>query len=436
MNQQIIQRSDSWDNVAIAGLVGNGRVHSRAYTDPEIFELELTRIFARSWIYIGHESEVPEAGDYETRIMGRTPVIMVRGKDDVVRVLVNRCRHRGAQLCESESGNTGLFKCWYHGWVYDTTGKLIEISGEEAYGAKKDTSTLGLSAVPRVESYRGFVFASLSSAGETLATFLGNAAPVIDLLIDASPTGELLVDGGSHKTEYRGNWKLVGMDGYHPLYLHASVLETMRRKPDSGLGSTHRSNPFTDEAATYTRDFGHGHSMLDFREHRIQQYSQHAEFLKNIIGGQDYIDAMIEAYGEQRATMLLSIGGDPHLGLFPNMQLIHNQIRIITPLAVDLTQVTMIAVRLGGVSDELNAERLRQHESFYGPAGAGSPDDTEIFERVQCGMAAEVNPWLDVSRGMNREQIDEDGTIVGNIGDEVPQRGIFRHWVSLMTQAD
>jgi len=435
VNQPLIQTSGSWNNPAIAELVGDGRVHSRVYTDPDIFKLELERIYATSWVFVGHDSEVPEAGDYQARTIGRTSVVLVRGKDRVVRVLVNRCRHRGAQVCEAESGNTKFFRCWYHGWVYDTDGALLEMTGDGAYDERMDRSSMGLTEVPRVDTYRGFVFASLAASGESLATFLGATTSVIDLMVDASPNGELYADGGAHKTEYRGNWKLVGMDGYHPVYLHASVLETIHRNPDSGIGATHRSNPFTDDAPTYTRDFGHGHAMLDFREHRLKQYGSHSEFLKKIPGGAEYIAAMHAAYGEERARMLLAISGDPHLGLFPNLQLIHNQIRIINPLAVDHTQVTMIAVRLGGVSDEINAERLRQHESFYGPSGAGAPDDTEIFERVQRGMLAEVNPWLDISRGMARERIDADGSVVGRMSDEVPQRGILRHWLKLMTQS-
>jgi len=89
-----------------------------------------------------------------------------------------------------------------------------------------------------------------------------------------------------------------------------------------------------------------------------------------------------------------------------------------------------------GVTDDFNAVRLRQHESFYGPAGAGSPDDAEIFERAQMGMLADVNPWVEISRGMNREVKDEDGTIVGLITDEVTQRGQARKWRELMTQAN
>ncbi len=432
MNRQALQPGGTHDGASIAGMVGDGRVHSRVYTDPGIFELEIARIFSAAWIYVGHDSEVPNPGDYQMRSIGRTPVLLVRGVDNAVRVLVNRCRHRGAQVCETESGNTRYFQCWYHGWTYDSTGALAGVTGEEAYGNRLNKKEMGLSPVPRVASHRGFVFASLAPQGESLEAFLGGAAPIIDLMIDASPTSEIRADGGTHKTEYLGNWKLVGMDGYHPHFVHASVMAAMRRNPEAGIGATHREDPFVDTARTRTRDLGHGHAMLDFRAHRIHQYEMHCAFLRKIKGGADYIEAMHEAHGGERAPLLIALGGDPHLGIFPNMQLINNQIRIITPLAPGLTQVTMTAVRLGGVSEEMNAARLRQHESFYGPAGAGSPDDAEIFERVQRGMAAEVNPWIEISRGMEREQTDSDGSIVGLISDEVPQRGMMRYWSELM----
>lgn len=417
----------------IDAMVQPGRVHSRIYTDERIFQLEIDRIFSRTWVYVGHESEVPNAGDFKTRVIGRTPIIMVRGKDSVVRLLVNRCRHRGAQVCETDSGNTKVFRCWYHGWIYNLDGELADCNGPEAYAQPLDTKEMGLTPVPRVDRYRGFVFGSLASGADSLADYLGVSARMIDLLCDASPTGEIMADGGTHKSVFNANWKLVGMDGYHPNTLHASVVAAWSRNPDGGLGSTHRESPFVDEAGTRTRDFGHGHVMLDFRGHRIKHYEALTGFLRGIPGGEKYIVDMHAKHGEERARLLISLAGDAHLGTFPNMQLIHNQIRTITPISACKTEVTMTALRLAGVSDELNAERFRQQESFYGPSGAGSPDDAEIFERVQRGMVAEVNPWIDVSRGMTRQKVDTDGSIVGLITDEVTQRGILRYWKQLMT---
>lgn len=423
-------------NEYLRSLVQPGRVHSRVYTDQAIFELEIERIFHSAWVYVGHESEVAKPGDFITRTLGRTPVIMARGKDRQVRVLVNRCRHRGAQVCETESGSTKFFRCWYHGWTYDLTGALAEVTESGGYGPDFRHEEMGLSPVPRVASHRGFYFASLKPQGESLAEFLGAAASQFDMLVDASPTGEIFLDAGVNKTEYLGNWKLVGMDGYHPNFVHASVVAAWARNADSGIGAMHREDPFSDAALTRTRDYGHGHAMLDFRAQRLKGYAKHAQFLSKVPGGTKYVEDMHQAYGKERAELLISLAGDPHLGLFPNLQLIGNQVRIITPVAPGVTQVTMAMVRLGGVSDEINTMRVRQHESFYGPAGSGSPDDAEIFERVQRGMASEVNPWIEISRGMHREEVDpEDGSIVGRITDEVPQRGQMKYWLELMTQA-
>src|SRR3546814_8090227 len=94
----------------------------------------------------------------------------------------------------------------------------------------------------------------------------------------------------------------------------------------------------------------------------------------------------------------------------------------------------MFPVLFSNVSTEINALRLRQHESFYGPAGSGSTDDAEIFERVQLGLEANLDPWINISRGMEREWVDEDGTIVGHVSDEVPQRAQIRQWLAMMAE--
>jgi phenylpropionate dioxygenase-like ring-hydroxylating dioxygenase large terminal subunit len=431
----MIWRPPAPSNEAIASLVQDGRVHSRIYTDPTIFDLEIERIFQTSWIYIGHESEVPKVGDFQARTMGRTPVLMVRGRDHKVRVLINRCRHRGAAVVETESGNTKMLRCWYHGWVYDLSGALREVSEPGGYGPEFKPENMGLSQVPRVASHRGFLFGSLKPEGESLAQFLGGAAAQFDMLVDASPTGEIFLDAGVNKTEYQGNWKLVGMDGYHPNFVHASVVAGWARNAEAGIGAMHREDPFSDAALTLTRDYGNGHAMLDFRAQRLKSYSKHAAFLGKVPGGTQYVEDMHKAYGKERAELLISLSGDPHLGVFPNLQLIGNQVRIIVPVAPNVTQVIMSMVRLGGVSDEINTMRVRQHESFYGPAGSGSPDDAEIFERVQRGMQAEFNPWIEISRGMHREYVDTDGSVVGRITDEVPQRGQMKFWLRLMTES-
>jgi phenylpropionate dioxygenase-like ring-hydroxylating dioxygenase large terminal subunit len=417
----------------LQGLVQTGRVHSAVYTSSEIFELEIQRIFHGSWVYVGHASEVPVAGDFRLRQLGRQPVIMVRGNDGVVRVLMNRCRHRGAVVCEVEAGREKFFRCWYHGWTYDNTGKLVSVTDPAGYGEALPAGDHSLTPAPKVETYRDFVFASLSPDVSPLDEHLGTAAQMIDLLVDASPQRQIELGAGVHKTVYNGNWKFVGMDGYHPHYVHASVVAAWQRKSDSGVGATHRADPFDGKSQTFTRDLGNGHAMLDMREHRLQHYAEYEKFLRGVPGGAQYIDALYSRDGEARAKLLLAVAGDPHVGIFPNMQIINNHVRIMVPLSAGRTEVLMFPALFKGVSPEINAMRLRQHESFYGPAGAGSPDDAEIFERVQRGLVADLNPWVDISRGIHREKVQPDGTIVGHISDEVPQRGQMKHWLQLLS---
>jgi phenylpropionate dioxygenase-like ring-hydroxylating dioxygenase large terminal subunit len=408
-------------------LVREGMVHSAVYTSPEIFELEMERIFHRTWVFVGHESEIAEKGDFRARQVGRLPVIFVRGKDGIVRVLVNRCRHRGAMVCEKEAGKASQFRCWYHGWLYSNTGQLIGVPGDDAYGPEFRKDELGLSALPRVDSYRGFVFASASPDGIPLLEFLGGAAEAIDIVTDVSPIGQIAVDSGAHKTRFRGNWKHVGMDGYHPNVLHASVLTRFVSE-----GEGHFDNPWDDKAGSVTRHFGRGHTALDLKPHRMSHVDERMAHLQKLPGGADYVRDMLENHGQERGRFMIAMNGDPHVGFFPNLQLIGTQIRIVTPISVNETEITMMPMRILGVPNEINEARLRHHEMFYGPAGAGSPDDIEIFERVQRGMEGTLDPWINLQRGMNREQIDTDGTTIANISDELPQRAQFAAWLSYL----
>ena len=144
------------------------RVRREVYTDPQIFELEMQRIHETVWIYCGHDSQVPKAGDYYTVQIGRQPMLMVRGKDGKVHVLYNRCPHRGNMMCGDRHGNTGeQFRCSYHAWTFHHDGRLKKIpmmeSGYAGTRLNKDSPELSMKPAARVESYRGFVFASLAA---------------------------------------------------------------------------------------------------------------------------------------------------------------------------------------------------------------------------------------------------------------------------------
>jgi hypothetical protein len=149
--------------------------------------------------------------------------------------------------------------------------------------------------------------------------------------------------------------------------------------------------------------------------------------------GKAYRDTLIARHGEARTQELLTARGT-HLLVFPNLILIGVQIRIIRPIKPDETEVFLYPAMLRGAPHELNVARLRGHEAFYGPAGGGATDDLEMFERNQIGLSAQVNPWLTLSRGRQHEYRDIDGTVVGQITDEVTQRGIWRQWKKVMSE--
>ena len=240
-------------NEQLAMLVQPDRVHRAVYADPDVFDLEMERIFGRAWLLLGHESQVKKTGDYFTTRMGREPVIVVREKQ--ITVLINRCAHRGAKVCAEGTGNTERFVCPYHGWSYDCGGALKAVPFESGY-EKKNLSELKLKPVPRVAVYRGFIFASLAAQGESLLDFLGNAKASFDDFVDRAPGGELEVAGGVFKHVYHGNWKLMlenHLDGAHPAWVHASSVAVARAAPEPGAPGEER---YADIAVRQMRQNG------------------------------------------------------------------------------------------------------------------------------------------------------------------------------------
>ena len=147
---------------SVAQLVQPARVHRSLYTDPEIFALELKRIFGAAWIYVGHESQVKNAGDYFCTMIARKPIIVTRDASGQIQVLHNQCAHRGAMVVASDKGHTDEFQCCYHGWTYHLDGRLKAIPLQHGYPAdfNPKSSKTALTQVARVTGYRGFIFVS------------------------------------------------------------------------------------------------------------------------------------------------------------------------------------------------------------------------------------------------------------------------------------
>lgn len=418
-----------------SSLVREGAVHSAIFTDESIFEDEMERIFYKYWMYVAHESEIPEPGDYCTKWVGRQHIVLTRDDEGEIRAFFNRCRHRGTTVCRQSSGTGEFFRCPYHGWTYNNRGRLIGVPYPSRYGPEFHRDELGLVPVAKLDAYRGFIFVCLSSDSPPLTDHLGKAAHYIDLFVGASPSGKVELRAGSSKALFRGNWKFVGMDGYHVNFTHKTVLDLQQRRQGS---SYMRGFNNTDKAPNQTWDLGGGHCRLDLShtdkvEVGKASSSSIAADIPDTPGGHSYLEAMKAACGSiEKAEDVIRRARDVHVHVWPNLQLIGGQVRVVRPLSASATEVIGYPAMLADVPDEINVRRLRAYEWFNGVAGFGSPDDTEVFERNQVGLYCDKEPWLVLTRGMGLAEELPDGSVVGNITDEVTQRSQMRQWARAM----
>jgi fatty-acyl-CoA synthase len=410
----------------VSALIESDRVHGSLYTDPAIFAAELERIWYRTWVYVGHLSEVPEPNDYVLKSIGPQPVIMSRDKQGAIHLLLNRCAHRANLVCDAERGNSSAFRCPYHGWTFANTGKLLGYPFSSGYGGPEAKRDLGLARVPRVESYQGFVFGSFDEEGRSLREHLGAAREAFDRLVRLSPDGEVQFTAGWVKHKVKANWKMLlenETDGYHPQFVHASIFSVA----ESGIGDL-----YGEKSAAVSRDLGGGHTENDLRPEFRRLGQPLGWFGTTPERVPDYIARMREIHGEAADEIL--IDGSPHVMVFPNLFIAEIQLFVLQPLAVDETVQHVTAVQLKGAPD-MNRRMLHQTIGSVGPAGLLLADDSEMYERNQRGVNTRSPEWLVLRRGLHRERRDEDGRTIGDATDEVPQRAIWRHYRSMMDTA-
>ncbi len=406
-------------------LVQDEKIHASLYTDPHIFEQELERIFYRVWVFVGHESEIPEPGDYVTRQIGRQPVLMVRDKSGGVSVFLNRCAHRGTMVCPADSGNARAFTCPYHGWTYNLSGQLTGVPYPGAYGPDFNKSDYGLSRVARCDSYRGFVFASLSPHGPSLDEHLGHATRLIDRACDLSPEGELDLSAGWVKHRYMSNWKMIpenDTDGYHLGFVHIAILKAT---------GSHYQRFVGDEGSNkgILRDWGNGHTEIEWAQGYQKPFEWFGAAPDKYAA---YLSALERSYGKVEA-LRRTFEGPPHALIFPNLFLAEMNIALFYPLSVEESIQWHTPMFLKG-APELNTRLLRQSEAAMGPASFLLPEDITIASRNQAGLYARQPEWLELSRGRHREHIDEEGCIVAHVTDEVTNRAFWKHYRSVMTR--
>ncbi len=408
-----------WDR-----LIEHDRVHGSLYTDPAVYEAELERIWYRTWVFVGHVSEVPQPNDYVVKSIGPQPVIMSRDKQGEIHLLLNRCTHRANLVCDAARGNSSAFRCPYHGWTFSNTGRLLGYPFNSGYDGREAKRDLGLGRVSRTEIYKGFVFGSFAEEGPTLLEHLGAAREALDRLVALSPSGELDLSAGWLQHKVKANWKMLvenETDGYHPQFVHSSIFSVAK----SGIGDL-----YGEESTALSRDLGNGHTENDLRPEfrRIDQPLGWFGTTPDRVP--DYVAQLEAANGAEKARELM-IDGSPHVMLFPNLFIAEIQLFVIQPLAVDETVQHVTAVQYKG-SPDMNRRMLQQTIGSVGPAGFLLADDSEMYERNQRGVHARSPEWVVLKRGTHRERLDENGHVVGDATDEVPQRAIWKHYRSLM----
>jgi phenylpropionate dioxygenase-like ring-hydroxylating dioxygenase large terminal subunit len=406
-------------------LVQGDRVHGSVYTSPDVFELERERIFTNGWVFVAHDSEVAEPGDYVTRRIGGEPVVVTRAKDGTVHVLVNRCTHRGNRICNAERGNATSFRCPYHGWTFANDGRLVAIPMKQGYGDRFEDvrHELALCAAARVDSYGGFVFASFSPSGPSLIEHLGRAATAIDRLLDLSPTHRIRLTAGWMKHRQQCNWKMVmenNVDGYHALFTHQSVYDAVKPAKVS-----HQPG----KVDVLVRDMGNGHAEIDYQEEYLKLDEEFVWFGRmKRSAAPTYVAAMEAALGPDKAHRSFVVG-PPHTLVFPNLFLAEMNVMFVEPIGPAETIAYTSPVMLDGEgTDAINRKTIRRAEGAMGPAGFLIADDGEIGARNQLGMAARHPEWVTLSRGLETDRRDEHGTRNDDKSAETPQRGFWHHW--------
>ena len=383
------------------------------FTDEEMFELEIKHIFEGNWIYMAHESQIPNPGDYFTLTMGRTPVVITRDKEGELHALVNACSHRGAQLCRFKRRNQKTFTCPFHGWTFSNTGKLLKVKDPKGAGYPEQFNKDGshdLTKVAKFENYRGFLFGSLGEDVQPLTDYLGDACKMIDMIVDQADEGLEVLRGASTYT-YDGNWKLQaenGADGYHVSAVHWNYVATTAHRTDDGKEDDIKAT----DASKWAKQRGGFHA---YENGHILLWTEWADPTNR--PGYSRLAEWTEKHGETKAEWM--VGVLRNLCIYPNVFLMDqfsSQIRVFRPISVNETEVTIYCIAPKGESQEARTRRIRQYEDFFNASGMATPDDTEEFRATQRGYAGAAHAkWNDLTRGATQwiKGPDEDAKKLG-----------------------
>ena len=426
---------------AIRALVREDCVHRDVYVSPEVFELEMEHLWRNTWIFVGHDSQVPQKGDFYTTTVARRPVVMVRGADGEVRVFFNRCAHKGAQVVSAVNGNVGpAIRCPYHGWTYRLDGTLRTVplkAGYEGTGLAECASSRGLSAVSALRNYRGFVFVCLAENGPSFEDYFGDSLTSIDNLVDRAPEGRLEVAGGVLRYLHDSNWKMFIEnlnDAMHPMVAHESSAGTAKslwadQPPEAPKPMViEQFTPFVngydffDQMGVKIYENGHSYTGVKFSIH--SKYSPVPE----------YDAALARVRGADEAQRILAETRHNTV-YYPSLTIKQaiQAIRVVRPIAHNKTLIESWTFRLAGAPPEVLQRTVMYTRLINAPTSVVGHDDRFCYRSIQLGLEADANEWISLHRGHTAA---EAAGVAGvyNGTNEISMRGQFRAWSQFMTR--
>jgi phenylpropionate dioxygenase-like ring-hydroxylating dioxygenase large terminal subunit len=424
-------------------LFQDDRVHRDVYTSPEIFALEQERLFARTWLFLGHASQVPKVGDLVTTEIAGRPLILVRAADKSLQVVMNRCAHKGAKVLSEPAGNTGrAFRCPYHGWSYRLDGSLLGLPLQKDYEGtrlRECETGKGLHRVASAE-HRGFVFVRLGDEGPSFKDYVGNGLSFLDMMADRSPEGELEAIVPPLRAIIRCNWKIYLEninDALHVFAAHEPTMVAGRqiwspKTPDEPrpmsveqLAGFQSSTGFEFVEKMGARVMPDGHSILGLGG------SVHSHY------GEDpaYLAAMTKAYGEERAKAILSYMPQNAV-IYPSLAMKGSPqvMRVLRPLAADRTMLEAWCFRAKGAPPMMAERSMLYNRLVFSPMSLVAQDDVHVFETAQKSLGASGNPWVSLHRGHRPGENGAPERETSGI-DEIVLRNQHRAWAKYMAPA-
>jgi phenylpropionate dioxygenase-like ring-hydroxylating dioxygenase large terminal subunit len=431
------------DLTAIVADVRRGMIPAHIYNDPEIFALERDRLFARSWIFVAHESEIPQPGDYVVRRVLADSFIVVRDEHSAVRVMFNMCLHRGMQVCRAEMGNASHFRCPYHAWTYRNDGRLAGLPfHDEAYGGEDGFARRGqaLLPAPAMDRYNGLIFVSLDPKAPPLRDWLGDFAFYLDLYTRQSQAQVEL--RGPQRWRVRANWKIgaenFAGDSYHTPHTHASVV-------DIGLFREPRASK-RKEGALYMAGPGAGTT------YKLPPGGSFGGQLRYVGYPDEMIPAMESSWSPGQRALVEDSGFMVSAAtLFPNLSFVHNwpqvdengtvapfiSIRQWQPVSERETEVLSWFAVDASAPEWFKQRSYRAYLMCFGSSGMFEQDDVENWVSITDMAAGSMARRLLLNSRMGLTSADRPikPALAGFSGPGTAYQGFGefnqRHWLGM-----